>query len=176
MVIKDDEFEALVLRHQAMLYRIAFNFFLSRAIAEEAVQDVFLQCFENLKRIESSDHLKSWLRRAATHRFIDIVRSGKAQKEFQFDELPDVPDTTSESDPLLSERLRRLVASLPEKQRMIVILRYGEDMDSDEIAEVMGMPAATVRSYLHRALALLREKAPRALREELYGPVRNPSS
>jgi RNA polymerase sigma-70 factor (ECF subfamily) len=76
---------------------------------------------------------------------------------------------------LLSERLRRLVASLPEKQRMIVILRYAEDLDPNEIGELLGMSAGTVRSDLHRALALLREKAPRVLGEELYGPVRNQS-
>jgi RNA polymerase sigma-70 factor (ECF subfamily) len=176
MAIKTDDFESLVREHEAMLYRIAFNFFLSAPIAEEVVQDVFLQCFENLKRIESPAHLKSWLRRTATHRCIDVVRSGKVHKELQFDELPDVPGPISESDPLLSERLRRLVASLPEKQRMIVILRYGEDMDSDEIGELLDMPAPTVRTYLQRALAMLREKAPRALGEQLYGPIRKQSS
>ena len=100
MAINEGDFEALVLRHEAMLYRIAFNFFLSRAIAEEVVQDVFLQCFENLDRIESPEHLKAWLRRTATHRCLDIVRSGKAQSELQLDELPDLPGSVSESDPL----------------------------------------------------------------------------
>ncbi len=176
MALMDDDFESLVRKHQAMLYRIAFNFFLSPQIAEEIVQDVFLQCFENLKSIESHEHLKSWLRRAATHRCIDVLRSGKAQKELQVDELPDLPDSLPENDPLLSERLRRLVASLPEKQRIIVILRYAEDMDSDEIGKTLDMPASTVRSYLQRALTMLREKAPRALGEELYGSVRKQSS
>jgi RNA polymerase sigma-70 factor (ECF subfamily) len=172
MAIKDDEFESLVREHEAMLYGIAFNFFLSTSIAEDVVQEVFLQCFENLKNIESPAHLKAWLRRAAAHRCIDVVRSGKAQKEVQMDELPDMPDTAPESDPLLTERLQRLVASLPEKQRMIVILRYAEDMDSDEIGKTLDMPASTVRTHLQRALAVLREKAPRALGEEHHGPIR----
>jgi RNA polymerase sigma-70 factor (ECF subfamily) len=176
MAIKDDDFESLVHEHQAMLYRIAFNFFLSASIAEDVVQDVFLRCFENLKNIESPEHLKAWLRRAASHRCIDVFRSGKTQKEVLLDELPDVPDRFTESDPLLSERLRRLVASLPEKQRMIVILRYSEDLDFDEIGEMLDMPSSTVRSYLQRALAMLRRKAPRALGEELYGQIRKQSS
>ncbi|HEY2383635.1 MAG TPA: RNA polymerase sigma factor [Terriglobia bacterium] len=176
MAIKDGDFESLVREHKAMLYRIAFNFFLNARIAEEIVQDVFLQCFENLKNIQSPEHLKAWLRRAATHRCIDLVRSGRARKELPLDELPDVPDQIPESDPLLAERLRRLVASLPEKQRMILILRYAEDMDSDEIGELLDMPAPTVRSHLQRALAILREKAPRALGEEIYGPTRKQPS
>src|SRR3989442_10389374 len=106
MAIMDDDFESLVRKHQAMLYRIAFNFFLSAPLAEEIVQDVFLQCFENLDSIQSDEHLKAWLRRAATHRCIDVLRSGRAQKELQLDELPDVVDPISEGDPLLSEQLR----------------------------------------------------------------------
>src|SRR5205085_7361908 len=171
MAIKDDEFESLVVRkYTAMIYRIAFNSFLCAPVAEEVVQDVFLQCFQNLDRIGSPNHLKAWLRRAATNRCIDVVRNRKVHRELQLDELPDLADPIAESDPLLSERLRRLVGSLPEKQRMIVILRYGEDLDSDEIGAILDLPASTVRTYLQRALTMLREKAPRALGEALYGP------
>jgi RNA polymerase sigma factor (sigma-70 family) len=176
MALGAEDFEPLVRQFQAMLYRIAFNFFLSSQIAEEIVQDVFLQCFENLGNIEAPQHLKSGLRRAVTHRCIDVLRCRTAQTELQLDELPDVADAVAEPDPLLSERLRRLVASLPEKQRVIVILRYSEDLDANEIAGILGMPASTVRSYLQRALTMLREKAPRALGGTLYGPARKESS
>ena len=171
MTIRDGDFESVVREHESMLYRIAFNFFLNASVSEDVVQEVFLKCFENLKNIESPAHLKAWLRRAASHRCIDLLRSGKAHPEVQLEELPDVQGTFSQSDPFLSECLRRLVASLPEKQRMIVVLRYGEDMDLVEVAELLDMPAATVRSYLKRALAMLREKAPRALGEQVYGRI-----
>jgi RNA polymerase sigma-70 factor (ECF subfamily) len=176
MIIRDDEFEALVRRHEAMLCRIAFNFLHSASIAEEIVQDVFLQCYGSLKKIESPEHLAAWLRRAVTHRCIDMARSGRAQKELQLEELPDVADSIPEHDPLLSERLRRLVAVLPEKQRMVVILRYAEDLDSEEIGELLGMPASTVRTHLQRALDILREKAQHAFGEEFNGSIRKRSS
>jgi RNA polymerase sigma-70 factor (ECF subfamily) len=176
VAIRDDDFESVVHDHEAMLYRIAFNFFLSPSIAEEIVQDVFLQCFENRKNIESPGHLKAWLRRVATHRCTDVLRSWRARKELQLDELLELPGPLPESDPLLSERIRRLVASLPEQQRLIVILRYGEDMDSDEIGELLHLPASTVRSNLLRALSKLREKAQRTLGEEFYGVIRKQSS
>src|SRR6516165_1912385 len=57
MAIKDSEFEGVVREHEAMLYRIAFNFFLSTPVAEEIVQDVFLQCFQKRKSIQSQEHL-----------------------------------------------------------------------------------------------------------------------
>jgi RNA polymerase sigma-70 factor (ECF subfamily) len=64
-------------------------------------------------------------------------------------------------DLLLGELLRKLVVSLPETQRMVVILRYQEDLDPTEIAETMGIPVGTVKSHLQRSLALLREKLER---------------
>ena len=171
MAIPREDFESIVHAHQAMLYRIAFNFFRNAHIAEEVVQDVLLQLYENGAGIGSRAHLAAWLRRAATHRCIDILRRRSTQIETQVDEMPDVAEETAESDPLLYERLRVLVASLPEVQRLVVILRYGEDMNSDEIAAALDMPSSTVRSHLQRALALLREKAPQILGEGIHESI-----
>ncbi|MBM3460308.1 MAG: sigma-70 family RNA polymerase sigma factor, partial [Armatimonadetes bacterium] len=67
----------------------------------------------------------------------------------------------SHADPLLSSLLARLVDALPDRARMAVILRYQEDMDLGEIASAMNIPAGSVKSTLHRALALLRGKLER---------------
>jgi RNA polymerase sigma-70 factor (ECF subfamily) len=62
---------------------------------------------------------------------------------------------------MLQETLRRLVASLPEAPRMVMVLRYQEDLDPSEIAGTLDMPLGTVKSHLQRSLALLREKLER---------------
>jgi RNA polymerase sigma-70 factor (ECF subfamily) len=70
---------------------------------------------------------------------------------------------------MLGETLRRLIATLPETPRMVMILRYQEDLDPAEIGQAMEMPVATVKSHLQRSLALLREKlARRGVREEKW--------
>jgi len=58
-----------------------------------------------------------------------------------------------------------VIASLPEKARLIVILRYQEDLGPEDIAAVLAIPVATVKSHLQRSLALLREKLLRSLGE-----------
>jgi RNA polymerase sigma-70 factor (ECF subfamily) len=55
------------------------------------------------------------------------------------------------------------VAALPERPRLIVILRYQEDLEPAEIAEVLELPLNTVKSHLRRSLAILREKLNRCL-------------
>jgi RNA polymerase sigma-70 factor (ECF subfamily) len=77
--------------------------------------------------------------------------------------VPEPPARDSSSDPLLSRRLRRLIASLSYKARLVMILRYQEDLMPDEIAAAMGMPVATVKSHLQRSLATLREKMARMI-------------
>jgi RNA polymerase sigma-70 factor (ECF subfamily) len=57
--------------------------------------------------------------------------------------------------------LGKLVASLPDRARMVVVLRYQEEMEPGEIADVLGVPLGTVKSSLHRALAVLRKRMER---------------
>jgi RNA polymerase sigma-70 factor (ECF subfamily) len=66
---------------------------------------------------------------------------------------------------MLAETLRRVVDTLPEKPRLVVLLRYQEDLEPAEIAEVLDMPVNTVKSHLRRSLALLREKLTRCFGE-----------
>ena len=66
---------------------------------------------------------------------------------------------------MLAETLRRLVETLPEKARMVVVLRYQEDLEPAEIAKVLEMPVNTVKSHLRRSLALLRDKLSRSIGE-----------
>ena len=61
----------------------------------------------------------------------------------------------------MSDVLRRLIASLPETPRAVMVLRYQEDLDPAEIADILEMPLGTVKSHLQRSLSLLREKLER---------------
>ena len=79
------------------------------------------------------------------------------------EDIPEPAGAVSANDPLLEQRLHRLVASLPDRARMVIILRYTEDLEYHEIAEVLEMPINTVKSNLQRALAVLRDKLSRCM-------------
>jgi len=170
------DFESAVHEHQGMVYSIAFNFFHNSAIAEEVAQEVFLQLYERRQGVEIGTHCVAWLRRSAVHRCIDTLRRASFQHEVQVDQFPDIPVDVPETDPLLQEGLRRLIASLPEKPRSVLVLRFGEDMDVKEIGEMLQMPVSTVWSHLQRATAMIREKAARYLMETENEPSRTRSS
>ena len=141
-----------------MVFSLALRFVRDRAGAEELAQDVFLQLYRQLSRIESPAHATWWLRRAVCHRSIDEVRKRKLRPRVGLESAPEPADKPATPDLLLQDRLRKLVGLLPEKARMVVLLRYQEDLDPSEIAETLAMPVSTVKSHLHRSLTLLRGK------------------
>jgi len=158
-------FAWLVRKHQAMVFSIANRFLHNGALAEDLAQDVFLQLYQHLHAIKCDTHLTFWLRRTTSHRCIDLVRRQNLRPQVSFDEVPDVADEVPLPDPLLAQLLRSLVTTLPEKPRLIIILRYQEELDPSEIAEILEMPVATVNSHLRRSLIILREKVSRRLGE-----------
>lgn len=158
-------FSLLVREHQAMVFSIALRYLRDRSAAEEVAQEVFLQFYREQGRMESATHAAAWLRRVSCHRAIDYARKRKFESRLSLDELPEPSSSDAEADPLLGRRLRRLVDSLPGAARMVMILRYQEDLDPEDIARALEMPVRTVKSHLQRSLHLLRQKFARALGE-----------
>lgn len=132
-------------------------------MAEDLAQDVFLELYRNLGSIESAAHLRFWLRKVACHRSLDRVRRRKPDGMISLEDVPEPAVAAHERDPLLEEKLWKLVATLPDKPRMAIILRYQEDMELREVAEAMEVPINTVKSSIDRALELLRTKLARSL-------------
>ena len=151
-------FASLVRRHQNMVFSIALHMLRSRPAAEDMAQEVFLELYRSLARLESDAHLVSWLRRVASHRCIDEIRRRNHRPEYPTDALPDAGHVPAAREIFVADRLEALVAGLPARARMVVVLRYQEEMDPTEIADVLHMPINTVKSHLRRSIAALRER------------------
>jgi RNA polymerase sigma-70 factor (ECF subfamily) len=154
----ETHFRELVERHQAMVFSIAYHLLHDRGAAEEVAQDVFVQLHGCLHKLSSAEHILFWLRKTTVHRAIDRARHNRALPEIALDDAAELSSDPIPGDPILQSRLRLLVASLPEKSREVVVLRFQEEMEPHEIAAVLGEPIATVKSRLQRAIGMLRDK------------------
>jgi RNA polymerase sigma-70 factor, ECF subfamily len=154
-------FAELVRQHQSMVYSIALHSLRDSALAEELAQEVFLDLYHHLAELQSAAHVEFWLRKVASRRCIDYARRRKRQPNVALEDAPELATEPCERDPFLTEKLRKFTASLPERARMVVVLRYQEDLAPAEIAEALDIPLNSVKSCLHRALAVLREKLER---------------
>ncbi len=170
MQLSQDQFRDLVRKHQSMVYSIALRLLAEPPAAEEVAQDVFLELYRSLGRIDSTEHLAHWLRRVAVHRATDYRRrrvlrpeavlEGRSEEWNEALEQADSP----RADPV-GLRLEQMLQTLPMPLRMAVVLRYQEGLSPAEIAALLGQPVATIKSNLQRALALLRRKAASVLKE-----------
>jgi RNA polymerase sigma-70 factor, ECF subfamily len=151
-------FAALVLQHQGMVFGLALNFLRHHAEAEDLAQDVFVALHQNLARVESAAHVRYWLCRVTSRRCIDRVRRLAWRLERSTDRVPERAVFPHAGDPLLAATLRQLVGQLTPAARLVVMLRFQEDLQLSEIAEILEMPVNTVKSHLHRSLETLRSK------------------
>lgn len=161
-------FEQIVRANQSMVFSVACHFLRDPGRAEEIAQEAFLRLYQNLDRIESHAHLVQWLRKVTWRCAIDELRRAGHGKETPLDDAPEPVTDDPPGDLLLEGRLQKLVASLPPRARMMVILRYQEDLDLAEIARTMDVPLNTVKSGLSRAVAVLRQKLNRVLGDVNY--------
>ena len=151
-------FAAMVRRHQSMVFSLALHVLRSRAAAEDLAQEVFLELYRNLQRIESPAHATAWLRRVTSHRCIDELRRVRHRMELQMDDVPDRGTAPPSWEFFLEGRLQELVSGLPPRARIVVVLRFQEDLELSEIAEALDMPVNTVKSHLRRSMAILRTR------------------
>lgn len=152
--------------NKAMVYSILWHFLHDRALADELAQDVFFELHRAWNSMRSAAHLTSWLRRVTTHRAIDQVRKRKTRPETSLEETAEPTVFERVHDGFLSCYLERMVASLPSQQRMLLILRFQEELDWEEIADLLHLKVNTAKTQAARALQLLRAKATQRLRPD----------
>lgn len=169
----DKAFEVVMRRYNGKLFRVARAILRDDGEAEDALQDAYLDAFRHIAAFRGGARLSTWLTRIVINHALTRLRrqkrdgvvvpfSGSAAPE---DDPPeaDVADERSESPPAATLRaeirrtLERRIDELPAAFRSVFVMREVEDMTVEETAECLSIPAATVRTRLFRARALLRE-------------------
>jgi RNA polymerase sigma-70 factor (ECF subfamily) len=124
------------------------------AAAQDATQEVFVRFFRRASAFRSDARLSTYLYRATANVCIDELRRRR-----RFVLVGDIPETlhprTSTVESLSDPRLVHAVQRLSPKLRLVVLLRYVDDLSYDEIAAAVGVSAGTVASRLSRAHAAL---------------------
>ena len=139
--------------HGPAVYRLALCRTQSVQDAEDVYQEVFLRLLHQDAAAWDEEHLKAWLLRCTVNRCYDLHRFRLRRPVLA---LEDLPETAVEADSGAAE-LWEAVARLPEKLRVPVHLYYAEGYSTEEIAGLLDIPAATVRTRLRRARERLRD-------------------
>ena len=152
------EIEALYRERYADFVAVAASIVGEREAAREAVQDAFAGVVRSRRDFRGEAPLEAWVWRAVVN--AARKRRRKYAREVQMLPAPTVSNGSGPEHEPRSE-LAALVGALPERQRLILFLRYYADLDYRRIAEILGVETGTVSASLHAARATLR----RALEE-----------
>ncbi|WP_373511729.1 RNA polymerase sigma factor [Persicitalea sp.] len=150
--------------HYGQLYSYGKQFLTDVSLTEDAIQDLFISLWRTRENLSQVDNIKFYLFRCLRRNIRRISqREQRTQSQDIFlvsednGHLSQSPDFLLGSDePLLTRRLKAIVAELPKRQREVVMLRYYENFDTDEIALIMGITEKTVRNTLFNAMTTLR--------------------
>ncbi len=149
-----DEFTEYVTARGPALLRFAYVLCGDRHLAEDLVQSVLARVYHRWRRIVV-DAPDAYVRRSIVHEYLSWRRR-LSNRELTIERLPERAATGTESTLPVRDEMWHLLATLPRTQRVVLTLRFYEDMTFDEIAAVLGTATSTVRVHASRALATLR--------------------
>lgn len=162
-------FEILVRRYMEKAFRIALDFTHNTEEAKDLSQDAFMRAFSRIKQFDGRSSFYTWFYRLVVNLCLDHTRrKGRVvweRLERENDGVVEPLEITDESalpeqEVIANEAKRRadqMLESMPNKQRTAFLLRNHQGLPIAEIAKVMKTTEGTVRVYLHRAVAALRQ-------------------
>jgi RNA polymerase sigma-70 factor (ECF subfamily) len=167
-----DAFELLVNRHQTSVLNLIYRFIGDRTQAKDLAQEVFIRVWQAAGSYQPKAKFTTWIYRITANLCFNELKSARRRRWFPFHRSNEdtgnfIEETLSDGAPsaedllLAKERSRQIanaLQSLPENQRMALILKRYDDLSYQEIAKVIGCSVSAVESLLVRAKRTLQEK------------------
>ncbi|MBC8172357.1 MAG: sigma-70 family RNA polymerase sigma factor [Chitinophagales bacterium] len=168
---RDRVFSKEFLPHADALYNFAFHLVYDEEDANDLVQETFLKAYRFIDSYQQGTNAKAWLFKILKNGFInDYRKKVKQPVKVDYEKLFDYQETEDESyveyvdlrqevyQGLLGDELTKAINELPVDFKTVILLCDVEEFSYEEIAKIVDIPIGTVRSRLHRARNILKEK------------------
>lgn len=150
-VKKKQLFEKFITENLDNAYRFAFTYTKNQCDAEDVVNESVLKTISSIESLKNPIYIKQWFYKIISNTAVSLIRSRHG-----FESAEDAEDKLVAEDDYSELTLMSMINRLDIKYREIIVLRFLEDMQINEIAEVMGINENTVKSRLYRALEKLK--------------------
>jgi RNA polymerase sigma-70 factor (ECF subfamily) len=152
-----EAFERLVPAYRRRVFGLAYSILRDRAAAEDLAQEVFVKLWHALPRYDGRARLPTWIYAITRNAAVSALRTRRRAASMSDPAVREAVESLAAAPDAVPDEagLRRHIEALPEKQRLAVTLYYLDERPVDEVAEMMGLPANTVKTHLHRARASL---------------------
>ncbi|WP_242953979.1 RNA polymerase sigma factor [Clostridium felsineum] len=162
-------FSRLFHLYEKYLYNLCYGYTQNTSDAMDLVQEVYIKVFKNIKKFDENLPFHPWIRRISVNTCLNFKRDNKSNvismnskyydSEFEEEDRLSM-DYDMEEDivnRINNEVVKECIKKLTYDYRIIIILRYYDDLSYDEIASILDMPLGTVKTKLYRAKNILRK-------------------
>ncbi len=160
--VADMAFAGLVARYGPRLYRMVYRVLGDRFEAWDICQEAFVRAFTSLRKFDERLSFYTWLYRIGMNLTIDALRRRKVRRSVEladpdwFASVQPPPDEILESSER-AQHVQEVLGRLPEKYRVVLVLRDMEGFTPREMAKILKLPSSLVRWRLHHARKLFKE-------------------
>ncbi|MCS7250551.1 MAG: sigma-70 family RNA polymerase sigma factor [candidate division WOR-3 bacterium] len=168
----DEAFEMLISRYEKKIYNLAYRLLNNEEDAAEVLQETLIRAYRFLKKFQERSSFYTWLYRIAVNVALrKLKKRAKEEKVLSLDQnvtgyedIPqEIPDETQNPEVIyerkkIQEAVRKALAEIPENYRSVIFLRDVEGLSNKEVAEILKLSVAAVKSRLHRGRLFLKEK------------------
>ncbi|MEX0721533.1 MAG: RNA polymerase sigma-70 factor [Balneolaceae bacterium] len=165
----NEAFKNLFMKYYSSLVNFAYSYLKSVHVAEEVVQEVFADCWENKEKLDPDKNIKTYLFQAVKFQSLDIIKHTKVKEKYA-KELVLIKNNQYQPEPQLDSSgqefinaVQKEIERLPERAQHVYVLHRKEGLTYKEIAQVMEISPKTVESLMSRALKTLRSRLDRFL-------------
>lgn len=152
-----EAFSELVMRHQHMIYNVAFRFMRDASLAEDMAQEAFLKGFRLLHGFRGDCSFSTWMYRVTCSVCLTELNRRKRRGEVELQPHHVNGSTENDAGALdLPEQLRRCISKLSDRYATIVTLYYLKGVSYEEITQVLNIPMGTLKTWMFRARKQLR--------------------
>ncbi len=163
----DQSFKLIYEMFYSHVYKTAFFITKDHHLTQDIVQETFIKVFNNLDKLEDGSKMKAWISTIATRTAIDFIRKQRKGNEFDTEDFDTLKLNGSEhastveeevEKSLISRLIKAEIQKLSPEYRTVLYFKYIEDLKDQEIANVLGLNAPTVKTRIHRAKNQLKKK------------------
>lgn len=148
---KEKAIREFIVENRESLYRFAYTYVKNEHDALDVVHDAICRILDNIDSLNNIENIKPWIYKIVSNTAIDNIR-----KNNKYITAVDDIEESVEYDKYKDIDLHRAVGALPDKYKIIIILRYFEDMKISEISDILDENESTIKTRLYKALSILR--------------------
>jgi len=160
---QDEVFTEIMYRYQEKIYWLIRKMVLDHDDADDLTQDVFVKVYHKLNDFKGQSQLYTWIYRIAVNHTLTFIEREKRKVYFEDDEaleraLSDKIEQEMDNDADEMDKLLQLaISALPEKQRAVFLMRYYDEMEYKQIAEITGTSEGALKASYHHAVKKIEE-------------------